>query len=132
MLQKNHENKRCVKAINQNTNEVSYYNSMYSIQQYLGINAGVVKMCCEGINNCKTGVSKKDGCLYKFEYFKQEDMPDNYLKSVNKRPQRVSDEDKKKHQMEAMKKWQNKAYICPKCNKTYKNNYKYTQNKYCK
>ena len=31
----NHENKKCVKAINQNTNEVSYYNSMYAVQQYL-------------------------------------------------------------------------------------------------
>ena len=27
-----YENKKCVKAINQNTNEVSYYNSMYDVQ----------------------------------------------------------------------------------------------------
>ena len=34
---------------------------MYAIQQYLGINAGIVKMVCEGINRCKTGISKKNG-----------------------------------------------------------------------
>ena len=53
---KNHQNKKCVKAINIDTNEVSYYNSLYAIQQHLGINAGIVKMVCEGINRCKTGI----------------------------------------------------------------------------
>ena len=105
---KNHENKKCVKAITKNTNEVSYYNSMYAIQQYLGINAGIVKMVCEGINNCKSGVSKKDGQHYKFEYIKQDDLPDNHKKSADGRPQKVPDEDKKKNQMKAVKKWQNK------------------------
>ena len=105
---------------------------MYAVQQHLSINAGTVKMCCEGLNNCKTGLSKKDGHSYKFEYVKQEDMPDNYIKSANKRSRRVSDEDKKKHQMEAMKKWQNKEFKCPICNKTYKNNYKYIHIKKCK
>ena len=57
---KNHQNKKCVKATNSDTNEVSYYNSMYAIHQHLGINAGIVKMVCEGINNCKTGISKQD------------------------------------------------------------------------
>ena len=56
---KNHQNKKCVKATNSDTNEVSYSNSMYAIHQYLGINAGIVKMVCEGINRCKTGISKK-------------------------------------------------------------------------
>ena len=51
---KNHQNKKCVKATNCDTNEVSYYNSMYAIQQHLGINAGIVKMVCEKINGCKT------------------------------------------------------------------------------
>ena len=80
---KNHENKKCVKAVNKNTNEVSYYNSMYAIEKYLGINAGIVKMICEGINNCKTGNSKKDGCSYTFEYIKRDDLPDNFIKSCN-------------------------------------------------
>lgn len=152
---KNHENKRCVKAINQNTEEVSYYNSMYAVQQHLSINAGIVKMVCEGINNCKTGTSKKDGSKYKFEYIKKSELPDNYKKSANKRCKykksankryrmteedkrkhqerpRMSEEDKKKHHQEAVKKWQNKEYKCPKCNKTFKNNYRYSHNKRCK
>ena len=46
----NCKNRRCVKATNKNTNEVTYYNSMYAVQQHLGINVGIVKMVCEGIN----------------------------------------------------------------------------------
>ena len=91
---KNHENRRCVKAINKNTNDVSYYNSMYAIYQHLGINAGIVKMVCEGINNCKSGVSKKDGHSYTFIYIKQDELPDNYKKSANIRP-KMSDEERK-------------------------------------
>lgn len=33
--------------MNQNTNEVSYYNSFYAVQQHLQINAGIVKSVCE-------------------------------------------------------------------------------------
>ena len=128
---KNYENRKCVKAINKNTNEASYYNSMYAVQQHLGINAGIVKMVCEGTNNCKSGISKKDGHSYKFQYIKQDDLPDNHKKSSNKRPRRVSDEDKKKHQIEAIKKWQKKEYKCLKCNKTFINSYKYVHNKKC-
>ena len=40
-----------------------------------------------------------DGFSYQFEYVKQDDMPDDYKKSYNKRPKRVSEEDKKKHPM---------------------------------
>ena len=61
----NHKNKKCVKAINQNTNEVSFYNSMYAVQQYLGINNGTAKKVCDGVKYYKGGVSKKDGCLYR-------------------------------------------------------------------
>ena len=73
---------------------------MHAIQQHLGINAGIVKMVAEGLNNCKSGKSKKDGHSYRFEYIKQDELPDNYKKSSNKRPRRVSDEDKKKHHTE--------------------------------
>ena len=76
---------------------------MYAVQQHIGVNAGIVKMVCEGLNNCKSGVSKKDGHSYRFEYVKKNDMPGDYKKSANKRPQRVSDEDKKKHLIEALK-----------------------------
>ena len=68
---KNHQNKKCVKATNIDTNEVSYYNSMYAVHQHLGINAGIVKMVCEGINNSKTGISKQDNCHYKFSMLKK-------------------------------------------------------------
>ena len=129
----NHKNKKCVKAINIETNEVLYFNSMYSIKQHLGIDPGIVKMVCEGLNNCKSGISKKDGKSYKFEYVKKEDMPDNYLKSANKRPRRVSDEDKKKNQQEALKKWQKKKECkCPRCDKIIKNGSKYMHKKTCK
>ena len=100
---KNHQNRKCVKAINKTTNEVSYFNSLHAVNQHLNINVGIVKMCCEGLNNCKSGKSKKDGHSYTFEYIKEEDLPDNHFKSANIRPQRVSNEDKKKHQKEAGK-----------------------------
>ena len=127
----NCKNRRCVKAINKNTNKVTYFNSMYAIQQHLGINVGIIKMVCEGLNNCKSGKSKKDGHYYTFEYIKKEELPDNYKKSANKRPQKVSDEDKKKHQLESMKKWLKKEYKCPKCSKVTKNNSKYQHIKKC-
>ena len=121
-----------MKATNTNTNEVSYYNSLYAVQQHHGINAGIVKMVCEKLNRCKTGVSKKDNHHYKFEYVKKEDMQENYKKSANKRPQRVSDEDKQKHHKEAMKKWYNKEYKCPRCDKVMKNINRQCHNKKCK
>ena len=92
----NHKNKKCVKATNIDTNAISYSNSMYAISKHLGINAGIVKMVCEGLNHCKTGISKRDNFHYKFEYVNEQDMPDDFLKSANKRPQRVSAEDRKK------------------------------------
>ena len=128
---KNHQNKKCLKATNCSTNEVSYFNSLYAVQQHLGINAGIVKMVCEGINNCKSGVSKNDGYSYTFEYIKHVDLPDNYKKSANIRPRRVSDEDKKKHKIESIKKWQKKEYQCLNCDKTYKNGNKYNHRKRC-
>ena len=92
----NFQNRRYVKAISQTTQQVVYFNSMYVTQKHLGINGGIVKMVCEGISNCKTGISIKDGHHYKFEYVRNEDMPDDYKKSANRRPRKVSDEDKKK------------------------------------
>ena len=93
---------------------------MYAIHQHLGINPGIVKMVWEGLNNCNTGISKKDGSKYTFEYVQPSKLPDNYKKSANKRPKRVTDEDKK----QTLKRWQQIKWICPSCNKTFKNNYK--------
>ena len=73
----NHENKRCIKAINQSTEEVTYFNSMYAAQQRLGINAGIIKMVCEGLNKCKSGISKKDGQRYIFKYINADELPNN-------------------------------------------------------
>ena len=130
-LAKNYQNKKCVKATDCETNEVTHYNSMYAVQQHLKINVGIVKMVCEGINNCKTGISKKDNHSYKFEYIDKQDMPGNYKKSANERSNRVPDEDKQKHHKEAMKKWQEKEFNCPRCGKTYKNGHKYIHSKKC-
>ena len=101
LASKNH-NKKCVKAINQNREEVTYYNSLYAAQQHLGINAGIVKMVCERINKCKTGILKKDGYKYKFWYVQKENLPANCKKSA-KVASKVTDEDKKKHLAEANK-----------------------------
>jgi len=124
---KNHENRKCVKSTNKDTNEVLFFNSLYAVQQHLGINAGSVKMVCEGYHGYKSGVSKKDGHSYTFKYVKKDDLPENHKKSANKRPRRVSDEDKKKHRKE----WQQKEWICPKCGKASKNICKYAHNKHC-
>ena len=129
---KNHENRKCVKATNKNTGEVSYYNTMYAVQQHIGINVGIVKMVCESLNNCKSGVSKKDGHSYTFEYIKEDDLPNNYKKSLNIRPKRVPEEDKKKRNAEAVKKGQKKEFECFNCGKMIKNSYKCIHKKHCK
>ena len=128
---KNHKNRKCVRATNVATNEVSYFYSMYAVQQYLQINAGIVSMVCDGVCGYKSGVSKRDGQKYKFEYIKQDELPDDHYKSANKRTQRVSDERKKENQMQCAKKWRQKEYKCPRCDKTLKNSSKYSHNKRC-
>ena len=124
---KNYGNRKCVKAAHKNTDEVTYFNSLYAVQQHLSINAGIVNMVCEGLNNCKSGVSKKNRHSYTFEYVKQDDLPVNYHKSANIRPRRVSDEEKNKHRAE----WLNMEYKCPECDKTIKNQSKCPHKKHC-
>ena len=126
------KNPKCVKATNCETNNVIYFNSIYCCAQHLSISKGTIKRVCDGNKYRKSGISKKDGQRYKFEYVNKENMPDDYIKSANKRPKRVPDEDKKKHKKEAVKRWQQKEYECPKCGKIYKNNYRYAHNKMCK
>ena len=105
---------------------------MYAVQQHLQINAGIVKMACEGINKCKSGVSKKDGQHYKFKYVEPDELPDDCKKSANKRPRKWSDEERKRNQARFMKNWAQKEYTCYRCNKTLKNGSKYVHNKTCK
>jgi len=123
-LSNNHKNRKCVKATNKNTNEVTYFNSTYAVKQHLSINH--VWNICEN-HGCKSGKSKKDGCYYTFQYIKEEDLPENHIKSSNIRPRKVSDEDKIKHKRE----WWNKEYKCPKCSIVIKNNSKYKHIKKC-
>ena len=105
---------------------------MYACQQNLGINAGIIKMVCEKINNCKTGISKNDGFSYKFEYVDKEMIPKECVKRKSSDFfVRLTDEDKKLHKKESFKKWQKKVYVCPKCDKTLKNSSKYLHNKKC-
>ena len=75
---------------------------MYAVQQHLGVNAGIIKMICEGINRCKSGNSKKDGQRYKFEYINPETTPDDYKKSTQtgqKRQKLLTGVDEKLHVM---------------------------------
>ena len=104
---------------------------MHAAQQYLGINAGIIKMVCEGINNCKSGTSKYDNCVYEFQYIEEDDMPDDHFKSANIRP-RMSKEEKNKRQKESVKKWIKKEFICSDCGNSYKNSYKHLHKKHCK
>jgi|GEM_PF-4594807 len=62
------KSKRSVKSKNLRTGQIDIYRSMYAAQQDLEINAGIIKMICDGTNRCKTGVSKKDNDNYSFSY----------------------------------------------------------------
>ena len=121
----NRQNRKCVKATNKETNEVSCYFSMYAASQHLQIQSKCVQTVCDGIS--KSALSKKDGHAYTFEYIKEEDLPSNYIKSKNIRPQKATNEDKRKHRLE----WWNKEYKCPKCGIVTKNNSKYKHIKKC-
>ena len=44
------------------------YKSMYAAGKDLNINPGLIKYCCEGKNNIKSGFSKNDGRRYRFIY----------------------------------------------------------------
>ena len=61
-------NPKRVKAINLETKKETNFNSFYSVNKILGIQAAQVKMICDGIKYCKTANSKIDGCKYTFRY----------------------------------------------------------------
>ena len=122
-----HKNRKCVKAVDKDTKKTSYFFSIYAAQQHLSIDHTTIKKVCEGHYGLKSGKSKKDGHSYTFECVKQEDLPDDHIKSKNIRPRKASDEEKRKHQFE----WQNRKYECPKCGKIIKNFSKYKHNKKC-
>lgn len=128
---KNNQNRKCLKAIDLVTNEIVYYNSLYSLQQHINVNCGIVKMVCEGINNCKSGISKINGHHYSFEYVRPEDMPVDYKKSSDIRPRKYTIDEKKQMQNLWYKEWTKKVYNCPRCGKSIKNGGKYLHNKKC-
>jgi hypothetical protein len=86
---KNHKNRKYVRAVNCVDNVESFYNSLYAVNQHLGINAGTVKMACEGLNNVKSGISKKDGCRYTFNYVSKEELPEDHKRSANIHPRKA-------------------------------------------
>ena len=125
------KNRKCVKAMNCDTQEFSYYNSTSAVEKHLGISHGTVKRVCDGCYGRKTGRSKKDGHSYKFEYVPKENMPDNYKKSADLRP-RMTDDERKKRRKESEKRWGDKAFVCPKCGESLKNRQGYYHKKICR
>ena len=69
---------------------------MYSVKQHLGINPGMVKTIAEGLNKCKTAISKLNQQAYKFEYIDKALLPENHFKSANIRPRKYSDKEREK------------------------------------
>jgi hypothetical protein len=86
---KNHENRKYVRAVNCVNDVESFFSSLYAVNQHLGINAGIVKMACEGSNNVKSGTSREDGCVYVFNYITKEELPENHKRSANVRPKKI-------------------------------------------
>lgn len=66
------KNNRRVKAINIDDNSFEIYSSMYSCQNDVGVNVGIIKMCCDNINHVKSGISKINNHSYRFEYTTEE------------------------------------------------------------
>lgn len=115
----NHQNGKCVKAIYLTTQEVSYYRSLYGTQQHLSINAGIIKMICDGISYCKTGISKRNGQRYRFEYMLPTEVS---VPGVMSSICTWGDEHKV---------WRTRKYICPRCNRTITNGGKSKHNNTC-
>lgn len=88
-------------------------------------------MLCEGINNCKTWISKLDGQHYNFEYVTQKEMPTDYKKSANIKPHKYTIEETKQMQKLWYKDWAKKVFNCPRCGKCITNGSKYMHNKRC-
>ena len=120
----NNEKRKCVKATNEVTREVSYYYSMYSASQHLEIHYRSIQDVCEKIT--KSALSKKDNCWYKFEYINK-DLPINFIKSKNIRPRRKTDEQIK----ERIKNYQTRDWKCPNCDKIFRNFSRFYHRKHC-
>lgn len=65
---KAYDNRHRVKGTDTETGESQVLASLYACQLYYNINCGIVKMCCEKLNNCKSGISKNNNHKIVFEY----------------------------------------------------------------
>ena len=111
-VEDNHKNRRFVRGINLSTNQFLYFSSLYSVQQNLNINCSIVKMICEGLNNCKSAYSKIDNNKDVFSYISEQQLPKVYYKSGNKHPMKINDESKRKTKRYGYpKKWNNNKYM---------------------
>jgi hypothetical protein len=66
-------NKQHIKAVSKTDNEILYFDTIYGCQKILSVNAGLIKMCCDGKNRVKSGKSKTNGKTYKFSYVTPDD-----------------------------------------------------------
>lgn len=101
----NHQNKKKINGINLETGGELFFNSLYSVNQDLRINPGLIKMNIEVSNNVKTFILKKTGKRYRFKYIDL--LPDKYLKSANIKPKRVTAQEKENNQKAASERWLN-------------------------
>lgn len=73
-----------VKAIEIESGNVSFYPSRYQVQQYLGINAGMVTHVVSGF--CKIAKSKINGKSYRFEFVNENDIDETkFFKKIDPR-----------------------------------------------
>jgi predicted Zn-ribbon and HTH transcriptional regulator len=90
----NRKHSRCVKAVNCTDNTETFYNSIYAVGQHLAVHKETVRKVCLGMKYRKSGISKKDGCNYKFSYISKEELPENYIKSSGKHKKERKKKDK--------------------------------------
>ena len=88
-------------------------------------------MIAEGLNKCKTAISKSNQQAYKFEYIDEALLPENHFKSANIRPRKYSDEERKIVQKERLKIWSQQPFTCSHCQKQMKNSGKSIHLKSC-
>lgn len=75
------QNIKRVKAIKIDDGTFEIYKSLYSCMTDIGVNAGLIKMCCEKSNRVKSGTSRINNNRYTFEYTDQE--PTKLIKRKN-------------------------------------------------
>lgn len=68
----NYKNRHTVCAQNVSTKEITYFKSLAKCAKELDINAGLIKMICEGKNRVKRGISKTTKEKYTFVYITRE------------------------------------------------------------